>query len=352
MKQMYTPQEFAAEVKRLDDTKQDYVATTDLLRLSSDESRSTLQIEEREGIPVNDIAHAQIATRLGIPKPYYDRLRVEQPALLDANVMTWFNHKPERRLVRTLDGKVRAFLSDRYQRIDHIDILTAVADPFQHLTAEFGAYVESSALTDTNMFVKVVVPGIQAEVQVGDIVQAGFVIRNSETGHGSFSVEQMIFTLACTNGMIVGEKFSRRHVGARIVEGDIYSDRTRRLDDETVLSAARDLIEAAVNETRFNAIVARMRESVSTTPSVDPVSTVETLAKTHDLSEEEQGRVLSAFVTDAPRNGLGLYGAVNAVTRASQEVEDYERATELEKLGGVLLDTPNSEWLKLAGVVS
>ena len=31
------------------------------------------------------------------------------------------------------------------------------------------------------------------------------------------------------------------------------------------------------------------------------------------------------------------YGLINAVTRASQDIEDYGRATELERLGGELL---------------
>ena len=35
------------------------------------------------------MAHAQIADRLSIPKKYYDRMREENPALLDANVNAW-----------------------------------------------------------------------------------------------------------------------------------------------------------------------------------------------------------------------------------------------------------------------
>lgn len=373
MKQMFTPEEFAAEVQRLGATKLDHVATTDKLGFHTAEGVSTLTVEgvEDGAYPVNDTAHAQIANRLGIPLPYYKRMQTEQPALLDANVATWLRNPVERRLVRTLEGKARAFLSDRYQRIDHLDILQAVAEPFSYLTREFGARVESSALTDTNMYVKVVVPGIEADLDsyrtyggehtgtyyggqanVGDIVHAGFIIRNSETGHGSFTVEQMVFRLQCKNGLIRGERMARRHVGARISDSDVFSDRTRRLDDQTILSAARDMIEAAVDETKFQAIVAQMGESINTPASVDPVSTVETLAKTNDLSDTEQAKVLSVFVTNAARDGLGLFGLTNAVTEASQSVEDYERATELEVLGGKLLDTSESEWRKLAGVVA
>lgn len=351
MKTMYeTPADFLAEVNRLSATKIDHVASTDKVSVHTDE-RTILSIEGVDNsYPVNEVAHSQIATRLGIPQPYYRRMRASQPALLDANIATWMNDPVERRLFRTLEGNLRAFLSDRYQRIDNLDILKAINEPLQRLEAEHGVQIVSTGLTDTHMYVKVTVPGVQAEIRTGDIVQAGFVIRNSETGHGSFSVEQMLYRLVCLNGMTVGEKMSRRHVGARIGSEDVFSDRTRRLDDRVVVSAARDLIEAAVDETRFQALVARLRETTTTSPSRNPVQTVETLAQQHALSESEQGLVLSMFVTDANANGLGLYGVVNAVTRASQEVEDYERASELERLGGVLLDTSTSEWMTLAGV--
>lgn len=32
------------------------------------------------------------------------------------------------------------------------------------------------------------------------------------------------------------------------------------------------------------------------------------------------------------------FGLVNAVTRSSQDVEDYNRATELERIGGTILE--------------
>lgn len=66
---------------------------------------------------VTDHAHGQIAQRLDIPAKYYNRMRSEAPALLAANVNNWFQEQPERRMIRTLDGKARAFLSDRYRRV-------------------------------------------------------------------------------------------------------------------------------------------------------------------------------------------------------------------------------------------
>jgi hypothetical protein len=190
------------------------------------------------------------------------------------------------------------------------------------------------------------------QAQTGDIVQAGFVISNSEIGAGRFTVEQMVYRLACKNGLIAGEALKRSHVGQRVTEeGDItvWSDRTRRLDDRTVLSAAQDMVAAACDQTRFDAVVAQLREAkTGTTAVVDPMKAVEVLAKKHDLTEGESKLVIKHFLRDAEENGEGLYGMLNAITRAAQDVPSYDRATELETLGGKMLDYVPAEWDKVA----
>jgi len=45
---------------------------------------------------------------------------------------------------------------------------------------------------------------------------------------------------------------------------------------------------------------------------------------------------------------LSAYGLVNAVTHYSDDVEDYDRATESEALGGKLIELSSSEWEELA----
>lgn len=72
-------------------------------------------------------AHGQFSDYLGVPKKYYDRMLQEAPDLLCRNLNHWLeNGKNERRLVRTLDGEVRAVLSDRYRLLDNYDFATAV----------------------------------------------------------------------------------------------------------------------------------------------------------------------------------------------------------------------------------
>ena len=53
-------------------------------------------------------------------------MRKEAPEPLATNVNEWFHNKPERRMIRTLDGQARAFLSDRYRRLDNYDLASTV----------------------------------------------------------------------------------------------------------------------------------------------------------------------------------------------------------------------------------
>lgn len=75
------------------------------------------------------IAHRQIGTNLRIPAAYYDRMREERPDLLAYNANTWFKQESSQRMLRTLDGSARAYLSNRYRRI-HIKNFDAVCKQY------------------------------------------------------------------------------------------------------------------------------------------------------------------------------------------------------------------------------
>ena len=63
------------------------------------------------------MAHQQISSRLGIPLKYYQKMQFEAPALLDKNVNNWLNQNPARRMLRIMDGNIRAFLSERAKKL-------------------------------------------------------------------------------------------------------------------------------------------------------------------------------------------------------------------------------------------
>ncbi len=72
---------------------------------------------------------------------------------------------------------------------------------------------------------------------------------------------------------------------------------------------------------------------------------VEVLGNTTGLLQGEQDGILSKLISGAD---LTQYGLVQAVTAYSQDVESYDRASELEELGGKLVDLSPSEWQPIA----
>lgn len=368
MKQGMTLQALAAELERQEAVKVDYVAPTTRMHFATSGHPtaegepdgpvySELDLlggddtEATSGLQVLTHAHRQISNNLGIPWRYYERLRDELPVLLDENVNRLFHHKPERRMIRTLDGKARAFLSDRYRRLDNAE-LARVLLPILGDIPE--VRFESCDLTDTRLYIKALSPRVVGEVKVGEEVCAGVFITNSEVGAGSFRVEPFVYTLACTNGMVIpralGAAALRRvHVGRRLDNDEasyaVFRDETLQADDRAFFMAAADVVRAAVDEVRFRELVEAMQAAAKDTPVADVQAAVEVLAKRESLTDGESRSVLTHL---AAGGDLTRWGVLSAVTRTAEDAESYDRATELEELGGKLLAYGPRDWRVVA----
>lgn len=348
MKTGRTLTQLAAEIERRRDAKRDFVAHRSQLSLTAGNHLNIVK-DGPETFPLTDYAHGQLAATLGIPKPYYDRMRTSDTSLLDRNVNHWLTEEGERRhMIRTLDGMARALVSDRYQRIENEDI-AEVALPILAEEGGENMRIASCELTERRMYIKAVFPKLQGEVKRGDAVQAGVLISNSEVGSGAVVIAPMIYRLVCTNGMISGDALRRNHVGRKANESDevyeMLSDETREADDRALLLKVRDVVRACTDTAKFESTVERLRAAAEDRRMENPVKAVEVLAKRERLSTNETGGILRHLVEGGD---LSRYGMLNAVTRFSQDVEDYDRATELEALGGKVLSLPKTDWSVLA----
>lgn len=292
--------------------------------------------------PILGTAHDQIGARLQIPSRYYDRMLAEQPSLLATNVNAWFHSNPERRMLRTLGGDARAFLSDRYQRIDDVEIAEVVLPILAGIP---DVQIVSCEVTERRLYIQAVSPRVQGEVAVGDAVQAGVVISNSEIGHGAVSVASLIYRLKCKNGMIAADKFRAYHVGRLAADSEaLWADDTRRADDRAILLKVRDMVRLAVDETAFRGRIEQMAGLTTQQVTGDPAKAVEVLAKTIGATDAERGGILTALI----RGGdLSAWGLLNAVTAQAHDVESYDRAVEFEAAGGQLLVLPQGEWKRI-----
>jgi hypothetical protein len=325
--------------------KADYIADTRELRVTDEGDK--LKVNGHAEAEITDHCYQQIGDRLSIPKKYMDRMRSEAPALLATNVNHWFQAKPERRMVRTLNGRARAFLSDRYQRIDHEEIAAQVLPILAEVP---GLQCVSSEITETRLYLKFTTSRIVGEVKKGDLVEAGVLVTNSEIGAGAVGVRKFRRRCVCDNGMIIDEGSLRAaHIGRQAsADESVYAmltDETLRADDRAILLKVRDVCKAVISQESLDADLARMREATERRIEGNPVEAIEVLGKKVGLSDTEQGSILRYLIEGGD---ITQYGVMNAVTRFAHDPVDYDRATELEKIGARVIDLHPSEWRQIA----
>jgi len=348
MKQGRTLQELAAELTRREQVKKDYLVNTQNMIMDADTNNTMLSIRnDKTGetliLNINEVAHNQIGTHLGIPAKYYDKMRSDNPELLAQNVNSWFNKTPNTRMVRTLDGTARAFLSERYRRIDNFEIAEAVLPIITQMPE---ARVESCEVTDERLYLKVVNPRLTTDVVPGDTVQSGIMITNSEVGLGSFTIQPLIYRLVCTNGMVVNDARTRKyHVGrgnAANEDFTVYSEKTLLADDLALRLKIQDTVRSVVDQTRFEKVVDLMRQAqgAKITSNNIPMM-VELAGKDFGYTQQEGQGILDYLI----RGGdLSLYGFANATTRFAQDVVSYDRSTVLESIGYDLMSMGQRKW--------
>ncbi|WP_054031220.1 DUF932 domain-containing protein [Desulfatitalea tepidiphila] len=376
MKQGKTLQELAGEVQRISEAKKDFIADTREMKMQlqaaapagtgaglldeiADNTRgrggaiveeiafnTMLMLGDKGRFGINDNAHRQIAAWADVPWKYYERMRGAAPHLLASNVNHWMQKEPKRRMVRTLDGSARAFLSDRYRILDNDEILEHVLPVLADLKVRF----ESCDVTPGKLYLKCTFPTIEGEVKKGDVVRAGFILSNSEVGHGSVNVQPLVLRLVCTNGAVFNDMGMKKyHVGRIAGEGrdaqQFFKDDTLKADDQAFLLKLRDTIKATTDEVVFNSLVEKMRDAGERRIEGDAVAAVEVVQKKIGLGDGERASVLTHLIQGGD---LTQYGMANAVTRMSQDVENYDRASELERAGGSIIEMQAREWREIA----
>lgn len=362
--------ELATEVQRQAEAKRDYVASTNDMRIVLAENYRDggegvkLELGGKSGelLEIGKVAHDQIAAQTDIPRQYYQRMLAERPALLAQNVNEWFVAKPAARMVRTLDGRARALLSDKYRPLDNFELLEAALPALQSANLE----IVSCEVTERRLYVKAVDRAIQRHIpngfHMGDgshqffKVPNGEVIPavsfgNSEIGYGALSVTGGYLDSGCTNLMWQFKERGLRktHLGARLDVGDelyrVLTTETRVATDRAVWLQFRDAIKGAISTEGFDALVATLTAAHNEQITGDVTKVVEVTAARFGLSETRRASVLRHLIAGGE---LSKFGLANAVTSVANDEADYDDASELEKLGGAIIELPKNEWSKLA----
>lgn len=338
-------QELATVVMQTKEAKRDYVISSKRIHMFNDMKIYLDGTQNQYDVGV--VAHEQFSNKLGIPKKYYDRMRAEEPELLASNVNTWLHKSTENRMVRTLENGnyfARAILSDRYMPIDNDVILETALSVLQN----HGEYqVVSAEVTDRRLYLCVVSKRLQGEVKKGEVVQQGIVFGNSEVGLGSFFANPFLYILSCTNGAIMESALRRHHVGRKIEEDyDIYAPDTIKIDQLSFLMKVRDVVSSSFDELKFRDMLGKVALTVDRKiVRTDLNDVVNDVTKKFDLSVDEGNSILTNLINGAD---LSQFGMSQAVTRIANDIEDYDRAIELQRIGGKVIELNSREWTTLS----
>ena len=340
-----------AEVQRQQALKKDLIADTRRLSLTQEVDGEHLAgdlgmlVDLPDGTEEFNItrwSHNQLSEFSKVPFKFYERTLERHPDLLAHLMNGLLAREHGKRMVRTLDGTVRAVVSDRYRPRDNYDLL-------EHLLpvlAEFpNVQFAAAQLTDSRMYVKTFLPELEIQVtpQVGDVIRGGVIISNSEIGAGSLYIYPYTDRLICTNGMVHTDYGQRRiHVGRRIESAEeayqFYSDETMRLDDQAFFAKCADTVRGCLNQSVFEAIASQMRDLAAIRVPGSPVDAVEVIQKQQGFTEGE-GKSILQWVTEG--GDLSGWGYVNAITSTARDLTDPDRQTEMQIAAGRMVSDPS-----------
>ncbi|MFN2345590.1 MAG: DUF932 domain-containing protein [Dermatophilaceae bacterium] len=313
--------------------------------------------------PMN-VATDGIADKLSVPRAYLRRLRDDRPDLFDANVNGLLHGRSKRHADGTIEtladpdsrsflvrafrgdddrpGVARAFLSDRYRIVDNLDVLTAALDGVRATGME--VEIEACDLTDRRMMVRIASPEIHElapDILDGyrspftgetgadnPIISAGFVISNSETGGGAFTIVPRLRVEVCRNGMTIAKDALRAvHLGGKLDDGVIrWSDYTQQKNLDLVASQARDAVSTFLDVDYVRAKIAEIRTAAGIEIS-KPAEAVQHVAKTLRFGQDAADSILDHFIRGGQTNAIGV---MQAVTSYAQTIDDADTAAEIE----------------------
>jgi hypothetical protein len=362
------------ELERQRESRVDFVADQRTMRFLGHDGGRLGSGDKQTGewlpdpLRFTDDALAQFGERQDptIPRKFLRAAVDAHPDAIADYINTVMMRSPKRNLVRCLDGRVRAVISDTYRMIDNYDVA------FEALTAvrDNGGEVIEATLSDRYMRLKFTsrdifdtVSAIQDQhaTKTGtggnhtwlgrtnygggglampggpDTVHPVVTITNSETGFGRFEVSMGILHAFCVNMAVVENSITKIHLGQKMQAG-IFSRETIESDSRTVMLQARDVIHAAFDVRTFKRIIERVKASAQVAIEA-PTAAIDNIIKAKDavVGEAERDSLLTYFVRDYKPSA---YGLAQAVSRLAQDTDDADHASDLEALAGRIMVAP------------
>lgn len=304
--------------------------------------------EEATTFRLSQVAHEQLNGLCHIGSYYKRLLEIPSKDLWAANVNEWLPGVSDR-TVRTFDGEgedysglkpkglIRCLMSSQYRCLDNDDLLSALLPQFEKRNLD----VLTCNLSERQLVIKAVSPKMVASVpKLGDSVQAGIAVGNSEVGCGALWITTLDYVLSCSNGMVGVKEHKWVHRTGKAGDEDTqfndYTDETKRKTNEAFWAQVTDDIDRVFDEELFAVRLSNYGDATDDEISRENErGVIETVCSTYGIPKEEVDAVLRHYHRGGDEN---RWGVAQAVTRYAQDVSDYDVSTSLEEAGRKILD--------------
>ena len=319
---------------------------------------------------LNDVAFSQVAVSAGLDTKTARKLQRVCPEEYDGVMNKLWQSEPKKKLLRTHSyssnqelrytqagntGVARAWVSDKFKTFDNHNLLKSILPPLMESDAQFK--VVNAVVTDKRLYLR-----LKSETHVGaganlnDLMANGIGASNSETGHGSISVYQCFWTLACLNGMQTENRSRSAHITSARSQDHygLLSTEAKAADNLALELKTRDLVKAYSSRQNFDETIQKMRDAANDIVEGSVNTAAENLGKVLQLTKLENKNVLDGLMQTIGQAGysgqpVSRATMVNAVTAVANNPEiDHDNVDEWQKRGGQVLNMSKSDWNRVA----
>ena len=338
---------FLNDINERKSNRLDFVAPVKELNLDYDDVQGSYVLgakinDDQKQFNLNHSSKRQVCDKLNIPAKYFDYLdKNGHHNLAMDNINYLFKNGDDKNTVRSVNGTVTAFLSDRFDIVDNDFIANAVAVAIGDDYSKENLNVIDASETDKKLYMKITKPSVNAEIAKGDVVEAGVIISNSETGHGAINVNPFINRLVCLNGMTVNDaRFKAIHLAGAIEEGVInhyLTDETKKKKMEWLHAQIGDVVNGSLKQSVFQQSVDKITDASK--EIIKPTEAIEIITDKFQLSQDESKNIFDSLASrDAVDSGdPSRWSLINAVTTTAKQSDNKDRQAELEAIGGKIL---------------
>lgn len=316
----------------------DIVAHANALRWGVDSNGFlSLQPGDQDALRLHRNALRQAAGRVQIPVDYVDRLTGIPERwgreLVAHTFREIYAREEGKRLLRTVNGEVRGFLSDRYRRRD----TGVLIESFVHALQEQGALPYDGHASDTRISIQALLPQ-EFEPIPNEVIAYGVSFEDSSFGNGPTAVSLFVLRGVCLNGLIATRQVREIHVGGALGTDIAFAEDTMKKDTEATALKIRDTVRACLGKEYLAAAHDAIRRAHAA--KIDDETAAATLKRL--LSKKELEAVMTKYADKSETitlpEGQSRWRLVNALSwLANQPDTDGDKKVDLQTAAGELL---------------